>query len=202
MRVPAGITIVNRSMFATEPKGDAVTKTHRPLRTDVVPEICVDGAAAALDFYAAAFGAEKLFRHALDDGRVLHAEVSFDGFVIFVVDDFPEMHGGRGTSPTAIGGTPVCLHRDVPDVDASVEGQWLPVPRCYTVLRTCSGATATPASSTPMVTTGRWRRPDRALTSRLRLWPRYNSTRCLTHHDRPGHSPSGVVPFVPGVHAG
>ena len=121
MRVPAGITIVNRSMFATEPKGDAVTETHRPLRTDVVPELCVDGAAAALDFYAAAFGAEKLFRHALDDGRVLHAEVSFDGFVIFVVDDFPEMHGCRGTSPTAIGGTPVCLHRDVPDVDASVE---------------------------------------------------------------------------------
>jgi len=121
MRVPAGITIVNRSMFATEPKGDAVTETHRPLRTDVVSEICVDGAAAALDFYAAAFGAEELFRHALDDGRVLHAEISFDGFVIFVVDDFPEMHGGRGTSPTAIGGTPVCLHRDVPDVDASIE---------------------------------------------------------------------------------
>ena len=121
MRVPAGITIVNRSMFATEPKGDAVTETHRPLRIDVVPEICVDGAAAALDFYEEAFGAEKLFRHALDNGRVLHAEVSFDGFVIFVVDDFPEMHGGRGTSPTAIGGTPVCLHRDIPDVDTSVE---------------------------------------------------------------------------------
>jgi len=75
------------------------------MRTEVVPEICVDGAAAALDFYEEAFGAEELFRHALDNGRVLHAEVSFDGFVIFVVDDFPEMHGGRGTSPTAIGGT-------------------------------------------------------------------------------------------------
>ncbi len=98
-----------------------MAETHRPMRTEVVPEICVDGAAAALDFYEEAFGAEELFRHALDDGRVLHAEVSFDGFVIFVVDDFPEMHGRRGTSPTAIGGTPVCLHRDVPDVDASVE---------------------------------------------------------------------------------
>ena len=98
-----------------------MAETHRPMRTEVVPEICVDGAAAALDFYEEAFGAEELFRHALDNGRVLHAEVSFDGFVIFVVDDFPEMHGGRGTSPTAIGGTPVCLHRDVPDVDASIE---------------------------------------------------------------------------------
>ena len=98
-----------------------MAETHRPMRTEVVPEICLDGAAAALNFYEEAFGAEELFRHALDNGRVLHAEVSFDGFVIFVVDDFPEMHGGRGTSPTAIGGTPVCLHRDVPDVDASVE---------------------------------------------------------------------------------
>ena len=64
MRVPAGITIVNRSMFVTEPKGNAVTETHRLLHTDVVPEICVDGAAAALDFYVAAFGAEELFRPA------------------------------------------------------------------------------------------------------------------------------------------
>ena len=98
-----------------------MSEPHRPLRTEVVPEIVVDDCDAALAFYAAAFGAEELMRHALPDGRVIHAEVSFDGFVIFVTDDFPEMHGGQGTSPTAIGGTPICLHRDVPDVDAAVE---------------------------------------------------------------------------------
>jgi uncharacterized glyoxalase superfamily protein PhnB len=35
MRLLAGITMVNRSMFATGPKGEAVTDTYRPLRTDV-----------------------------------------------------------------------------------------------------------------------------------------------------------------------
>ena len=94
---------------------------HRPLRTDVIPEIVVDGASSALAFYVEAFGAEEMSRHELEDGRIIHAEVSFDGFVIFLTDDFPEMHGGVGTSPTAIGGTPICLHRDVVDVDASVE---------------------------------------------------------------------------------
>ena len=98
-----------------------MSEPHRPLRTEVVPEIVVDDCVAALAFYAGALGAEEMFRHALDDGRIIHAEVSFDGFVVFVTDDFPETHGGQGTSPKAIGGTPICLHRDVPDVDASVE---------------------------------------------------------------------------------
>ncbi|MDP7550916.1 MAG: VOC family protein [Acidimicrobiales bacterium] len=94
---------------------------HRPLRTEVVPELVVEDASAALAFYAEAFGADEMFRHELDDGRIIHAEVSSDGFVIFVTDDFPEMHNGVGTSPKAIGGTPICLHRDVIDVDAAVE---------------------------------------------------------------------------------
>lgn len=96
-----------------------MSEPHRPLRTDVVPEVCVAGAAAALDFYAEAFGAVELMRHEAPDGRIIHAEVSFDGFVVFVVDDFPEMNDGRESAPTALGGSPICLHRDVPDVDAA-----------------------------------------------------------------------------------
>ncbi|MDE0928702.1 MAG: VOC family protein [Acidimicrobiales bacterium] len=94
---------------------------HRPPRREVVPEICVEGAVEAIAFYVEAFGAEEMFTHALDDGRVLHAEISFDGFVIFVVDDFPEMNNGVGTSPKAIGGSPIVLHRDVADVDAATQ---------------------------------------------------------------------------------
>ena len=98
-----------------------MAEAHRPIRTDVVPEICVDGAATALDFYVDAFGAEELLRHEAPDGRIIHGEISFDGFVVFVVDDFPELNNGKGSSPTAIGGTPVTLHRDVADVDAVVD---------------------------------------------------------------------------------
>ena len=43
-----------------------MVEAQRPMRTEVVPEICLDGAAAALNFYEEAFGAEELFRHALD----------------------------------------------------------------------------------------------------------------------------------------
>jgi len=95
-----------------------MAEAHRPIRTDVVPEICVDGAATALDFYVDAFGAEELLRHEAPDGRIIHGEISFDGFVVFVVDDFPELNNGKGSSPTAIGGTPITLHRDV---DAAVD---------------------------------------------------------------------------------
>ena len=98
-----------------------MTAARRPLRTDVVPELCIDGAAAAIDFYGEAFGVEEVFRQAVDDGRIIHAEASFDGSVVFLTDDFPEMGDGTGSSPTAIGGTPVCLHRDVSDVDGAVE---------------------------------------------------------------------------------
>ena len=98
-----------------------MAEAHRPIRTDVVPEICVDGAATALDFYVEAFGAEELLRHEAPDGRIIHGEISFDGFVVFVVDNFPELNNGKGSSPTAIGGTPITLHRDVADVDAAVD---------------------------------------------------------------------------------
>ncbi len=95
-----------------------MAEPHRSMRTEVVPEICVDGAAAALDFYVEAFGAEELFRHEAPDGRIIHGETSFDGFR---VDDFPESNDGKGSSPTAIGGTPICLHHDVADVDTAVD---------------------------------------------------------------------------------
>ena len=39
VRVLAGITIVNRSMFATGPRGDVVTETHRPLGTDLAASV-------------------------------------------------------------------------------------------------------------------------------------------------------------------
>ena len=62
-----------------------------------------------------------MFRQAVDDGRIIHAEASFDGSMVFLTDDFPEMGDGTGSSLTAIGGTPVYLHRDVSDVDGAVE---------------------------------------------------------------------------------
>ena len=67
-----------------------MVEAHRLMRTGVVSEICVKGAAAALDFYTEAFGAEELFRQEAPDGRIIadgyrrHARMP------------PPLHGGRG----------------------------------------------------------------------------------------------------------
>ncbi|MFI6106954.1 VOC family protein [Streptomyces sp. NPDC051310] len=81
----------------------------------VTPYLCVDGAAAAIDFYAAVLGAEERMRMPAPDGRIGHAELTLGNSVIMLADEFPDM-GFR--SPRAVGGTPVTLHVYVADVDA------------------------------------------------------------------------------------
>jgi PhnB protein len=81
----------------------------------VIAYLCVDGAAAALDFYANVFGATERTRMDGPDGKIGHAELQLGDSVIMLSDEYPEM-GSRG--PRAIGGTPVSLHLYVEDVDA------------------------------------------------------------------------------------
>ncbi|MEV6697178.1 VOC family protein [Streptomyces sp. NPDC051453] len=83
-------------------------------RNAVVAHIMIDGAAAAIDFYAEAFGAAELFRIDGPDGRVVHAEVSVAGSTIMLGD----AEGPLFRAPTAAGGTTVGLHVFVDDVDA------------------------------------------------------------------------------------
>ncbi|ABS25858.1 VOC family protein [Anaeromyxobacter sp. Fw109-5] len=83
----------------------------------ITPYLIVKGAAKAIDFYVAAFGATELFRMARPDGRVGHAEIRIGDSVVMLADEHPEM-GAR--SPQTIGGTPLSLLLYVPDVDAVV----------------------------------------------------------------------------------
>ncbi|MBB5885532.1 VOC family protein [Xanthomonas sp. LMG 8992] len=79
--------------------------------------LCVRDAAAALAFYARAFGARELFRLTEPDGRIGHAEVDLDGHTLMLSEEYPEM-GVR--SPEHLGATPVTLHLHVDDADALV----------------------------------------------------------------------------------
>lgn len=81
----------------------------------VTPHLIVDGAAAAIDFYGAAFGADELTRQAGPDGRIWHAELLIAGGRLILMDEFPDMDA---RAPTTLGGTPVMLHLYVPDTDA------------------------------------------------------------------------------------
>jgi PhnB protein len=80
------------------------------------PYIAVRDAAAAIDFYVAAFGAEELFR-LVDpiDGRIGHAELRFGQTTLMISDEYPDF---GALSPDSIGGSPVKFQISVPNVDS------------------------------------------------------------------------------------
>ncbi len=93
----------------------AVTPVPEGFHT-VTPHLVIKGAAAAIDFYKRAFGAEVVARMDGPGGTVGHAELKIGDSIIFLADEFP---GGPCTSPQTLGGSPVSLHLYVPDVDAA-----------------------------------------------------------------------------------
>ena len=92
-----------------------VTPIPEGFRT-VTPHLVIKGAAAAIEFYKRAFGAEVLARMDGPGGSVGHAELKIGDSTIFLADEFP---GGPTKSPQTLGGTTASLHLYVPDVDAA-----------------------------------------------------------------------------------
>jgi uncharacterized glyoxalase superfamily protein PhnB len=95
----------------------AIPKDHEGL----IPHLVVDGCAQAIEFYKRAFGATEISRAPSPDGRIMHAEIRIGGRPVFLNDDFPEFCGGKSQSATALGGTPVTIHRYVEDCDAAIK---------------------------------------------------------------------------------
>ena len=81
----------------------------------VTPYLVVRGAARAIEFYKAAFGAVEVMRLEMQPGVLGHAEILIGDSHVMLADEFPEM-GAR--SPESIGGTPVSLMVYVADADA------------------------------------------------------------------------------------
>jgi uncharacterized glyoxalase superfamily protein PhnB len=91
-----------------------------PGHEGLIPHLVCSPCAEAIEFYKRAFGAEEVCRVPAPDGRIMHAAMTLDGRPFFLVDDFPEYCGGKSETATALGGTPVTIHRFVPDCDAAV----------------------------------------------------------------------------------
>ena len=88
----------------------------------LIPYLTVSDAAAAIDFYKAAFGAQELTRHAAPGGnKLMHATLIVHGSTLMLADDFPEYSNGQGRTPEALGGSPVILALEVKDADATWE---------------------------------------------------------------------------------
>jgi len=93
-----------------------MSETAKP---PLIAHIVVDDIPDALDFYAKAFAAEELFRMPLPDGSGhMHAEMRINGATVMLAET-NDMMGCAG--PKQIGGTPVTLHLNVPDVDAAYQ---------------------------------------------------------------------------------
>lgn len=84
----------------------------------VTPSLIVTDSAKAIEFYKRAFGAEELYRMAMPDGRVMHAEIAIGNSRIMMSDEFPDM-GMR--SPQSLGGTHGGMHIYVENVDAAFQ---------------------------------------------------------------------------------
>jgi PhnB protein len=79
----------------------------------VTPQLTLDNAAQAIDWYKKALGAEEVARAVGPDGKVMHAEIRIGESLIMLNDAM-----GAGKGPRAIGGSPASLWIYVDDCDA------------------------------------------------------------------------------------
>ena len=79
----------------------------------VTPQLTLDNAAQAIDWYKKALGAEENSRAVGPDGKIMHSELRIGDSRIMVND---AMMGGKG--PKAQGGSPVSLWVYVEDCDS------------------------------------------------------------------------------------
>ena len=89
------------------------------MTTEVIPYLCIKGAAQAIDFYTRAFGARESYARITDgSGRVGHAELTIGGSTLFLADEHPEI---GVISPATLGGSHMSFVINVPNVDDLVK---------------------------------------------------------------------------------
>lgn len=84
----------------------------------LTPHLVCANAAAAIDFYRQAFGAEEIMRLPMPDGKLGHAMLRIGDSMLMLADEFPQW---ESHSPATLRGSPVTIHLAVTDVDAAFE---------------------------------------------------------------------------------
>ena len=79
----------------------------------VTPQLVLDNAAQAIEWYKKALGAQEVSRALGPDGKIMHADLKIGNSHIMMND---AMMGSKG--PQAMGGSPISLWVYVDDVDA------------------------------------------------------------------------------------
>jgi PhnB protein len=78
----------------------------------ITPQLTLDNAAQAIDWYKKALGAQELSRSTGPDGKIMHAEIKIGNSRVMVNDVM------MGKGPQAFGGSPASLWLYVEDSDA------------------------------------------------------------------------------------
>jgi PhnB protein len=95
------------------------TEPVPPHLSTVTPRLVVRDAAAAIDFYVAAFGAEEIGeRFAMPDGVLVHAELRIGDAVVMLTDEGADADA-PARSPQSLGGVSAIMATYWPDVDAA-----------------------------------------------------------------------------------
>ena len=84
------------------------------------PHIVVSNAAAAIDFYKKAFGAEETARHLVpNSSKIMHASLKIAGINLMLNDDFSKEMGEKCETTEALGGSPVVFHLQTDNADTA-----------------------------------------------------------------------------------
>jgi PhnB protein len=84
----------------------------------VTPYLCVDDAAAAIEYYTKAFGAKESVRMDGPDGVIAHAELEVGDSRVMLSDALPQF---ATRPPKELGGTSASIFMYVEDVDTVVK---------------------------------------------------------------------------------
>ncbi len=95
-----------------------MSSSVRPSPQRIYPYLVYADAPAAIDFLCRAFGFEEQMRFAMPDGRIGHAEIAVDGYVIMLASACHEM---GFSSPRLLPGVHSQVLVQVDDVDAHYE---------------------------------------------------------------------------------
>ncbi len=115
-RVEAALVDTDLPVIELPERTTTMTDTATTTTTaTITPYLCVSPATEALAWYRDHLGAIETIRYTGDDGRVGHAEITIEGAIVMLSDEYPELDV---VSPTTLGGTPTTLHVLVADVDA------------------------------------------------------------------------------------
>ncbi len=82
----------------------------------VIPYLCVDGAAAAIDFYVSVFDGVERMRMPMPNGHIGHAEIAIGNALLMLSDEFAEM--GLFSPLKSEGGNSASVMLYLADVDA------------------------------------------------------------------------------------